>query len=179
MVLTKRSQRALAAGAAMAVLALGAALAETAASPLPGAVQRLLDCRGAPDATRLACYDGAVAEVGKLIASGELVIVDHERVAKVKRQAFGFSLPSLSLFERSDKPQELEQVTSTVTHASMGGDGKWTVALDDGSVWQQTDAGNIAKYPKKGSRVEIRKASMGSYFMNLDGQRALRVKRVQ
>jgi hypothetical protein len=179
MVLSKRSKHALAAGAALAAVALGAAIAETAASPLPAAVQRLLDCRGAPDATRLACYDGAVAEFGKLVSSGEIVVVDHERVAKVKRQAFGFSLPSLSLFEHTDKPQELEQVTGVVTHASLGGDNKWILTLDDGSVWQQTDAGNLAKYPKKGSKVEIRRAAMGSFFMNVDGQRALRVKRVQ
>jgi hypothetical protein len=179
MVLSKRSKLALAAGAAMVAVALGAAIAETTASPLPAAVQRLLDCRSAPDATRLACYDGAVAEFGKLVSSGEIVVVDHERVAKVKRQAFGFSLPSLSLFEHTDKPQELEQVTGVVAHASLGGDNKWMLQLDDGSVWQQTDLGTLAKYPKKGSKVEIRKASMGSFFMNLDGQRALRVKRVQ
>jgi len=165
--------------AAIAVMALGAAVAQTAGSPLPAAVQRLLDCRKAPDAARLACYDGAMAEFAKLVASGDIVVVDHERVAKVKRQAFGFSLPSLSLFEHSDKPQELEQIAATVARASLSGDSKWTIELDDGSVWQQTDAGNLAKYPKKGSKAEVRKAAMGSYFMNLDGQRALRVKRVQ
>lgn len=178
MVLSKRTKLALSAAAATLVLGLGAALAETA-SPLPAAVQRLLDCRAAPDTGRLACYDGAVAELSRLIASGELVIVDHERVAKVKRQAFGFSLPSLSLFERGDKPQELEQVSGVVERATLGGDNKWTLALDDGSVWQQTDIGSLAKYPKKGSKVEIRRAAMGSFFMNVDGQRALRVRRVQ
>src|SRR5207248_2703996 len=94
-------RRALAIGTGLAVLALGVAAAQTAASPLPAALQKLLDCHAvAADAARLACYDASVTELGRLISSGEIVVVDHERVAKVKRQAFGFSLPSLSLFER-------------------------------------------------------------------------------
>jgi len=180
MAISKRMKLRLGLGAGLAALAIGAALAETAASPLPGAVQKLLDCRAtSADAARLACYDGAVAELGKLIASGEIVVVDHERVAKVKRQAFGFSLPSLSLFERGDKPAELQQVTATVRQATQTGDGKWTITLDDGSVWRQTDLERLSRYPKSGSKVEIRKASLGSYFMNIDGQRALRVSRIQ
>lgn len=183
MAISKPMKLRLGLGAGFAALAIGAALAETAASPLPAAVQKLLDCRGtSADAARLACYDGAVAELGKLIASGEIVVVDHERVAKVKRQAFGFSLPSLSLFERGGpdgKPVELEQITATVRQAAQTADGKWTVVLDDGSVWRQIDLEKLSKYPKNGSKADVRKASMGSYFMNLDGQRALRVERVK
>jgi hypothetical protein len=161
-------------------VALGAAIAETAASPLPAAVQRLLDCRTqTADAARLACYDGAVAELGRLIASGEVVVVDHERVAKVKRQAFGFSLPSLSLFERPGKPAELQQIAGQVTSAYQRGDGKWVVELDDGAVWEQTDNETLFKEPHKGSKADIRKAALGSFFMNIDGQRALRVRRVR
>jgi hypothetical protein len=175
----KRAKLAAGLGAVTAALALGVALAETAGSPLPAAVQRLLDCRSAPDASRLACYDGAVAEFSRLVASGEIVVVDHERVAKVKRQAFGFSLPSLSLFERGDKPAELQQITGAVARAYQNGAGKWIVELQDGGVWEQTDDEKLLREPRKGSKVEIRKAAMGSFFMNIDGQRALRAKRIQ
>jgi hypothetical protein len=165
----------------LGALALGAAaVAETTGSGLPGAVQRLLDCRKAtPDAQRLACYDQVVDELGRLIASGEIVVVDHERVAKVKRQAFGFSLPSLSAFEHGDKPAELDRVASLAVSAYQKADGKWVIELDDGAVWAQTDTDRLPAGAHKGSKVEIRKAALGSYFMNVDGQRALRVQRVK
>jgi hypothetical protein len=175
-----RGKLSLGVAAVAGVLVVGAALAETAASPLPAAVQRLLDCRATgADAARLSCYDAAVSDLGRLISSGDLVVVDHERVVAVKRQAFGFALPSLSLFERSDKAVELHQIAGTVARATQQSDGKWLIELEDGGVWQQTDNERLSRYPHKGSKAEIRKKSLGSYFLNLDGQRALRMRRVQ
>lgn len=184
MAITGRTKLGLGLGTALAVLALGAAVAETTTSGLPGAVQRLLDCRGqSADAARLACYDAAVGELSRLIASGEVVVVDHERVATVKRQAFGFSLPSLSLFERggggAKDAGELQQISGVVAEAYQRGDGKWIVTLEDGGVWQQTDDEKLLRGAKKGWKVEVRKAALGSFFMNVDGQRALRVQRVR
>ena len=43
----------------------------------------------------------------------------------------------------------------------------------------QNDSETLFREPKKGSKVEIRKASMGGYFMNVDGQRAIRARRVK
>ena len=177
-------RRALAVGSCLAALALGAAAAETDASRLPLAVQKLLDCRAVADnAGRLACYDASVAELGRLISAGEIVVVDHERVAKVKRQAFGFSLPSLSLFERGErageKGGELQQISGNVASGYQRGDGKWIIELEDGGLWEQTDNEKLPVGAHKGSRAEVRKAALGSFFMNIDGQRALRVRRVR
>jgi len=182
MAVTKRMKLGLGLAAALAVAALGVAAAETAGSPLPAAVQKLLACRSAaPDAARLACYDAAVGELSQLIATGEVVIVDHKRVAEVKRQAFGFSLPSLSLFERSGAKDagELSRISGVVKEAYQRGDGKWMVELEDGGLWQQTDDEKLMQGARKGSKVEVRKAALGSFFMNIDGQRALRVMRVR
>lgn len=177
---SRRGKLALGVAAVAGALAVGAALAETAASPLPAAVQRLLDCRArGADAARLACYDAAVSELGRLISTGDLVVVDHERVAAVKRQAFGFSLPSLSLFERGDKAVELQNVSGTVAQAYRTADGKWQLGLEDGAVWAQIDSEKLFREPHKGSKVEVRKAALGTFFMNVDGQRAIRAKRVR
>lgn len=176
---SRRAKVVLSFGVAIGVASLGAALAETAAAQLPAAVQRILDCRTQPDPARLACYDAAVGEFARLIGTGELVVVDHERIAKVKRQAFGFSLPSLNLFERSEKPVELEQISGTVARAHRRAAGAWVIELDDGAVWEQVDALNPPREPRAGSKVEVRKAAMGSFFMNIDGQRAIRVQRMK
>lgn len=181
MAVNRRMKLGLGLAAGLTAAALGVAAAQTAGSPLPAAIEKLLACRQAPDATRLACYDGAVDELSRLIASGEIVVVDHKRVAEVKRQAFGFSLPSLSLFERSGTKEagELSRISAVVKQAHRRGDGKWVVELEDGGLWEQTDDEKLAGEPHKGSKAEIRKASLGSFFMNIDGQRALRVRRVR
>ena len=63
--------------------------------------------------------------------------------------------------------------------AYQQGDGKWSLELEDGAVWVQTESATLGRRPKDGSTVEIRKAAMGSYFINIDGQRAIRAKRVK
>jgi hypothetical protein len=166
--------------AAAGLLAISAAFAGTAAAPLPAAVQRLLDCRTTtPDPARLACYDQAVGDLGRLLASGEIVAVERAQVTTVKREAFGLRLPSLSLFERGDQPAELSEVDGVATRAWRQLDGHWAVELEDGAVWAQTDDEPINRAPHAGSKVEIKKAALGSFFMKLDGQRALRARRVK
>jgi len=166
--------------AAAGLLWFGAALAATSAGPLPAAVQRLLDCRATTaESARLACYDAAVGELGRLLASGEIVVVDKERVAAVKREAFGFSLPSINLFERNDKPQELAEVAATAVRVHRKLDGHWSVELDDGAVWEQTDDEKIVREPHVGSKVVIKKAALGSFLMKIDGQWGVRAQRVR
>jgi hypothetical protein len=165
--------------AAAGLLAVGAALAATS-SPLPGSVQRLLDCRSTAEVpARAACYDAAVDEFARLVASGEVLVVDKERVAAVKRQAFGFSLPSLNFFERGDKPTQLEEITAVASRAYRQGDGRWAVELEDGAVWAQTDDERMDHDPHAGSKVQINKAALSSFFMMIDGQRSLRARRIK
>lgn len=167
--------------AAGAVFAVSAALAQTGAAELPAGVKRVLDCRQVqPDAARLACYDAAVAELAKLLTTGQVVSVDQEQVKKVQRQAFGFRLPSLDLFSHGEKaPPPVTQVSGLVEQARQNAEGKWVLTLEDGAVWAQIDSEKLVRWPKKGSKVEIRKAALGTYFLNVDGQRAIRAERVR
>ena len=172
------------AAAVISVAVLGSALAQTNVGELPAGVKRVLDCRTVqPDPARLACYDAAVAELGKLISTGQVVSVDQEQVTKVRRQAFGFHLPSLDLFQKGTstaKTPDIEQVSGVVETARQNGEGKWVIRLEDGAVWTQIEFPR--SWPagrRRAPRSKIRKASLGTYFMNLDGQRALRVERVK
>jgi hypothetical protein len=163
-----------------AVLALAAGAALAADPGLPAGIKRLLDCRKvAGDPARLACYDAAVDELTGQIDKGEVVAVDKQQAREVRRQAFGFRMPSISLFERGEKPEEIDRLAATVATAYQLGDGKWVLELEDGAVWRQVDAEKLTKYPKKGSKVEIRKASMGTYFINVEGQHAIRAQRTK
>jgi hypothetical protein len=180
MAFSLRTTAAIAGAATAGLLGVGAALAAGTGSPLPASVQRLLDCRSTAEVpARAACYDAAVDEFGRLLASGEVLVVDKERVAAVKRQAFGFSLPSLSVFERGDKPAQLEEITAVATRAYRQGDGRWAVELEDGAVWAQTDDERMDHDPHAGSKVQINKAALSSFFMKIDGQRSLRARRIR
>lgn len=145
----------------------------------PPVVQRLLDCRKlSGDAERLACYDKTAAEMESATASGDLVSIDRAQRRAARRQAFGFALPTLSFLEHGEKSGELSHVTATVKNAYRGAEGEWVVELDDGATWRQTEAQEIGRTPRPGSKVEISKGMLGSFFMTIDGQGAGKAKRI-
>lgn len=169
-----------------AALALAAGLAGSVAFAQPKAegraavVQKLVDCRKITDNTaRLACYDQATAAFDQAEAKGDVVVVDREQATKVRKQAFGFTLPSISIFEKGETKEEIDNTTGVVASARQDGLGKWIVKLEDGAVWAQVDVKELFKTPKPGMAVKIRKASLGSYLMSIENQGAFRARRVE
>ncbi|WP_233243338.1 MULTISPECIES: hypothetical protein [unclassified Caulobacter] len=160
---------------ALPVSALAATPPEAAK---PAVLKALFDCRAiVADAERLACYDAAVGKVNAAEKTGEVIIVDRQEARAARRQAFGLDLSALAILDRSEEKSEVDRVVGEAASVRLGGDGRWTVVLTDGAVWKQVDDNALGKPPRKGSRIEVRKASMGSYFMNIDGQRAIRARR--
>ncbi|MBS0363457.1 MAG: hypothetical protein JSR98_18945 [Proteobacteria bacterium] len=174
-------------------LALTAAMVAAAATPVLAApapasaperaqqLQSLLDCKKIADPTqRLACYDKAATVLDEAEAKGDVVVVNREQARKVRKQAFGFSLPSISLFERGEKTEDIAATESTIAEARRLPTGRWQIKLaDGGGTWVQIDATEIPIDPKVGDRVKIRKASLGSYQMAVGNQREVKVHRVE
>ncbi len=160
-------------------LATPALAAEPKVEARTAMFQNLVDCKTKTDsAARLACYDAAVATLDVAEKKGDIVVVDRDQARAARNQAFGFALPSLAMFERGEKPEELDRVSTTVVKASRQGDGMWLIELEGGAVWVQNDSEVLTRAPKAGSKAEVRKAAMG-YFMKLDGQRAIRARRLR
>lgn len=154
--------------------------AAAAASPPARAqiLQSLSDCRKLADASeRLACYDKAAAGLEAAEASGDVVVVDRDQMRSVRRQAFGFSLPSLSLFEAGAKDEDLDTLTLKIESARQQGDGKWVFRLEGGQVWRQIDTGELMRDPRPGGTATIRRAALGSYKLSLGGASTIRVHR--
>ena len=152
------------------------------AAPGPGvrapAVQALIDCRAlVADADRLACFDKAVAAMTAAETSGDLVTIDREQRRAVRRQAFGLALPTLTLFDRGEKPEEVDRLSVVVSSAAKNPLGTWFIKLDDGALWRQTDSNEMSKPPRPGSKALITRGALGSFFMSIDGQPAIRVHR--
>lgn len=143
-------------------------------------IDRLMDCRKVTDdAGRLACYDQAAGALEQAEAKGDVVIVDREQARQVRRQAFGFSMPSLSLFEKGETQEDLENVAGVLDSARQNTAGKWVIKLQDGAVWVQVDANELHRTPKAGAQVKIRQAAMGSFMMSIDGGGGFRVRRTE
>lgn len=166
-------------------VAMVAGLGGTAAAQPKGEgraviVQKLVDCRAlTDDGARLACYDQATAALDQAEAKGDIVVVDRDQARKVRRQAFGFSFPSISLFEKGETQEEIENVGGVLESARQDGSGRWVIKLEDGAIWAQIDSKELFKTPKAGMPVKIRKAAMGSFMMVIDNQGAFRARRVE
>lgn len=172
----KRPWLSLAAGFGLATCVVGAATAAEPAHPVLGGLSACVDVGDLGQ--RAACYDAALAALTSAVRSGEVVIVQRKEAQAAQRSAFGLNLPALAIFDRSGKDAApLESVTGEAKRAYRDQFDKWVVVLTDGAVWRQIDSEAISPAPRAGSRVEIRKASLGSYFMKIDGQRGVRAKR--
>jgi hypothetical protein len=168
--------RCFAAAVVLGVTAHGGAA--TAAAPRAAALQALSQCRKLTDSTqRLACFDKAAAVLDQAEAQGQVVVVDRDQVRTVRRQAFGFNIPTLSFFGRGGREEEVDNVMVELTGASSSWQGKWTFVTKDDAVWQQTDTNPLFADPHRGSRMQIKKGVLGSFFCKVDNQPAVRCVR--
>lgn len=160
-------------------VAAGVASAAAAAEPAHPALRGLSACGEVADlGQRAACYDAALAAFSSAVKAGDVMIVRRKEAQEAQRSAFGLNLPALTIFDRSGADAApLESITGEVGRAHRDQTGKWVVVLTDGAVWRQIDSESISPGPRAGSKVEIRKAALGSFFMKVDGQRGVRARR--
>lgn len=153
-------------------------------TPPPAIFQDVIDCQKMTDTTaRLSCYDEKVATLAAAQESRQVVIADREQIKEARRGLFGFSLPKIRLFsggsDEKDKEERIEELQTTITSARQFGYGKWILTLEEGGRWQQTDTIRLNADPKSGDTILIKTAAMGSYLASINGQRSIRVKRVE
>ena len=174
---------------AAAPAAAPAAAADKPGQAQPAVMQKLLDCRAITDAAqRLVCLDAGVAALAGAVASREVLVADKEQVKAARRGLFGLSLPSFNLFgsdkdaaekdEKKDERGALTEIEANITSARPGRNGGWRFVLDDGSVWMQTDNETYRRDPRPGMKIRVRRGAVGGYLANVDGQTAVRVRRI-
>jgi len=146
--------------------------------PRPEAFEALVRCRAlADDAARLRCFDEAAATLQQQAENRDLVVVDRKQIQETKRGLFGLDIPNLNPFGGGDDGVEVKSIESVVRSAMQDGDGRWILTLEDNSTWAQTDNYPLAVNPRRGHKVKIVKASMGSYMMRVNNQPGVRAKR--
>lgn len=171
--------RLLLAGAAMLSCTAAAGQADKLVQSRPPVFEELVACRSIADpVARLACYDAKVAAIDEAEKKDELVLADKSAMKEARRGLFGFSIPKLKIFGNDGKEDEKFELVTKIDSAYQASYGKWTIVLEDGARWVQIDTQVLRKDPAGGQEIKIRAAAMGSYFANINGQRAIRMKRV-
>ena len=167
--------------AAASLLAPAALPAKTAKpQPRPEAFEALVRCRAlTDDSARLRCFDAAAATLQQQAENRDLVVVDRKQIREANRGLFGLDIPDFNPFGGggADEAEEIKSIESIVRSATRDGDGRWVITLEDNSTWAQTDSYPFAVNPKRGHKVKIVKASMGSYMMRVNNQPGVRAKR--
>jgi len=137
---------------------------------------------------RLSCFDNSVAKLRTAEQNKEVVAIDAKVARKIKREAFGFNLPSLSkvglpkiaLPKRGEKDDTDMLVADVKSIRKVGH--KYRITLKNGQIWQQV-GGRLNYVPKGDLKATIKPKSMGSFVLSISNGkstvRGLRVRRVE
>lgn len=146
----------------------------------------LYACSSIADNTqRLACFDTNVASIQVKEGKKEIVTIDAAAAKSIKKEAFGFSLPSLPKLglpsfsgDNADGPDELTFNVKSVR--KQGRD--YVFVMDNGQVWRQAN-GNFNYIPKGDLTATINAGAIGSFRMSLSNGkervRGMGVRRVE
>lgn len=136
---------------------------------------------------RLACFDTSVANLRTAEQKKEIVAIDAKAARKIKREAFGFNLPSLSKIGLpklslpgggKDKTEALVASVKSIRTSRR----VLIITLENGQVWKEV-GGHLNYIPKGDLKATIKPKSVGSYLLSLNNGkttvRGLRVRRIE
>lgn len=172
------------AGCAAAAMALMPAVAQDRAPARADPFDPLRACRAiADDANRLACFDKVAGSLVAAADEGDLSVVDREEVRKTRRTLFGFALPDLGIFGRSDKAEEKDkadeiEVLNTTIASSRSTANGLEITTAEGAVWLIDKPPRRLMTPRTGQPVEFRRGSLTSYFIRINNQGGVKGRRI-
>ena len=169
-------------GAVLLTLVAMPAVAATQTLPRPRHLGAIDACRAiATDAARLACFDREAAALLAATESGQVSVVDRADMKAARRSLFGFSLPKLPFFSGDRSAEDtVDQLESTIRSVQPIDNGRYRMTLaDDNAVWETTESPMRLNMPRRGDKIVIKKASLGSYFLRIGGQIGVKGQRVK
>lgn len=148
----------------------------------------LRQCLAIPDIQeRVKCYDAlAEAQVRAAPSPAQPQASSPVPPPPPARQAAAPSNPRAE-FGRSaaqreeqlpEEQRQLDRVTEAIASARIVGAGYWEFTLTDGSVWRLAEVRRSFRPPRRGDQVEIRRGSLGAYYLDAGGQPSIRIQRV-
>jgi hypothetical protein len=162
------------------LFAIGVAvmIPEDSSRNAPEPFQKMMECRSlADDQSRLECFDKEASAVASARDAGTLLVVGQEGLRQNRRRQFGVVASDPSLLLEGEGAEQVNEITTRIVSASQRSDGKWILNLEESGRWVQIDSRSLSSEPRSGHEIKIRRAAMGSYLANINGQIAIRVRR--
>lgn len=157
------------------------AFAQDAASatPSPDYIDALRQCQTiTDDAARLACFDGAVGSIVTATEEGEVTVVDREDVRETRRSLFGFNVPEGAILGSGEDDEEETELETTIASVRYTGRRQARITTAEGAVWEINNIPQRQRQIRSGDTVVFRKATLGYYFLRINGQRGVKGRRV-
>ena len=166
----------------------------------PNEISNVYACRDISDAElRLECYDTAVGRLEDAQKSGSIVAIGKKELETIEKESFGFNIPSLPKltklfggtkdkasvestkpFKKSDLNSDQSNIVLEISKVKEFGYKKFRFYFKNGQVWEQVGTGKIRVGKKNPGNAHIRKASLGSYLLRVNGSgTAISVRRVR
>lgn len=146
----------------------------------PKVLADLFACRQILDPqSRLNCFDRQAGALAGANERREILIADKDEVERTRKGLFGFSLPASPLLDSDRDRVEMRELETTVDSARRSRQGGWIIKMIEGGTWEQIDLKELALSPKPGQKIVITKGALGSYFIRVDGQPAIKMRRIQ
>lgn len=167
----------------LVTLAGVAVMAQPAFEGSASLIADLRACRALPGASeRLACYDTKVGVLLGAVDAGDVRLVDREQVRKTRRQLFGLSLPEVDILKPDEKDKDTgedpELFETTIASARQIGPSSWRFTTAEDAVWEINNPPRKIAQIKAGDKVVFKKASLGYYFIRINGQLGVKGRRV-
>lgn len=177
---TFRAGAAALAASCLALTAHPAAAQDDAAPAQPDYVENLKACQQiTDDAARLACFDNAVGAIIAANDAGDVQVIDKEDVRQTRRSLFGFTLPNIGLFGGGDDDEASELFETTIESVRYLPRNSARFTTAEGAVWELNNIPSRLRRIESGDRVVFKKASLGYFFVRIEGQTGIKGRRVE
>ena len=150
-----------------------------------GLASSLMECRDISDnSDRLACFDALASglNTSDVMADASAAVAPPQPVLTPEERFGADDLPATE--EEKREEEKLKSLAASVVDIARNGRGKYVVVLANGQVWRQLSADTSKlRIPKSGAEgldVEIKRRSLGSHSLYLNGEnRGIRVERIK
>ncbi|MBY6225433.1 hypothetical protein [Ferrimonas balearica] len=138
--------------------------------------EAIAQCAGQQDQLdRLLCYDEFSKAAGRTVPAAVAPAADP--VAAAPAVVAPQADPEAEFGTTKPKPEAVDAITSAVTKVTTNPYGQWTLTLENGQRWRQTESRRYKV--KSGDTVTIERASLGSFLLSAEGRNgSTRVKRL-
>ena len=170
------------AGIAIALTGALAVMAQSALESSASLLDGLRGCRALPgQSERVTCYDAKVGALLGAVEAGDVRLVDREDVRKTRRQLFGIAMPEVDILKADEKENQDEDSAlfeTTITSSRQIAPTTWRFTTIEGAVWEINNPPRKIGPFKAGDKVVFKKASLGYYFIRINGQIGVKGRRV-